>query len=214
MPSPSPSSFRFCLQFLLLQRCNLFFHRHGELWKAITAPPPSAPAAFTPVRPTVQLLLRQHSSLFTGASQQPDSHLAPATTVESFSAPTAITNSQPLNHREQVLAEAAAHRKTEKLQENTEGRTSITPAHHTCIIVFAVSRESIGKKRNTETNTSVRHCPQKCDNRSCARTAASSSSPVSHQVSSLHSFHFGKFNYTVTVHAFVTVQVNYNSLEQ
>jgi len=162
MPSPSPSSLRFCLQFLLLQRCNLFFRRHSELWKAITAPPPSAPAAFTPVRPTVQLLLRQHSNLFTGASQQP-SHLAPATTVESFSAPTAITNSQPLNHQEQVLVEAAAHRKTEKEQENTEGRTSITPAHHTFIIVFAVSGESIGKKRKTETNTSVtsvRHCLQ------------------------------------------------------
>jgi hypothetical protein len=94
----------------------------------------------------VQLILRQHNNLFTGASQQP-SRLAPATTVESFSAPIAITNSQPLNHREQVLAEAAAHRKTEKEQENTEGRTSIPPAHHTFIIVFAVSRESIGKKR-------------------------------------------------------------------
>ena len=134
MPSPSPSSFRFRLLFLLLQRCNLFFHRHGELWKAITTPPPSAPAAFTPVRPTVQLLLRQHNSLFNGASQQPDSHLAPATTVESFSAPTTITNSQPLNHREQVLAEAAAHRKTEKLQENTEGKdihsASTSHLHH------------------------------------------------------------------------------------
>uniref|UniRef100_A0A3N7FY87 Uncharacterized protein n=1 Tax=Populus trichocarpa TaxID=3694 RepID=A0A3N7FY87_POPTR len=80
MPSPSPSSLRFCLQFLLLQRCNPFFHRHCELWKAITTPPPSAPAAFTPVRPTMQLLLRQHNNLFTGASQQP-SRLAPATTV-------------------------------------------------------------------------------------------------------------------------------------
>jgi len=93
----------------------------------------------------VQLILRQHNNLFTDASQQP-SRLAPATTMESFSAPTAVTNSQPLNHREQVLAEAA-HRKTEKEQENTEGRTSIPPAHHTFIIVFAVSRESIGKKR-------------------------------------------------------------------
>jgi len=57
----------------------------------------------------------------------------------------------------------AAHRKTEKEQENTEGRTSVPPAHHTFIIVFAVSRESIGKKRKTETNTgftSVRHCLQ------------------------------------------------------
>jgi hypothetical protein len=55
----------------------------------------------------------------------------------------------------------AAHRKTEKEQENTEGRTFVPPAHHTFIIVFAVSRESISKKRKIETNTSftsVRHC--------------------------------------------------------
>jgi hypothetical protein len=57
----------------------------------------------------------------------------------------------------------AAHRKTEKEQENTEGRMSIPPAHHTFIIIFVVSRENIGKKRKTETNTSftsVRHCLQ------------------------------------------------------
>jgi hypothetical protein len=56
-----------------------------------------------------------------------------------------------------------AHRKTEKKQENTEGRTSILPAHHTFIINFAVSRESIDEKRKIETNTSftsVHHCLQ------------------------------------------------------
>jgi hypothetical protein len=123
--------------------------------------------------------------------------------VESFSAPTAITNSQPLNHREQVLAEAAAHRKTKKEQENTEGKdihsASTSHLHHR---LRRLQREHW--QEETELVITGR----------AQETAASSSSPVSNQVSVLHSFNFCKFNYTVTVHAFVTVQVNYNSLEQ
>jgi hypothetical protein len=65
-----------------------------------------------------------------------------------------------------------------------------------------VTRESIGKKRKTETNTSYQRSSLSSESVMTSwaqETAASSSSLVSYQVSALHSCHFCKFNYLATV---------------
>jgi len=123
----------------------------------------------------------------------------------------------PLRGRKSNEREAA-HRKTEKEQENTEGRTSIPPAHHTFIIVFAVSRESIGKKRKTDQHQFYQ------------RSSLSPESVITGRMQNLQRHPLRPFQRQVSFHAFsslciliiyllcmpfmFTVQVNYNSLEQ
>jgi hypothetical protein len=65
--------------------------------------------------------------------------------------------------REEEQRERGSPQENRERARKHRGKNVHSTAHHTFIIVFAVSRESIGKKRKTETNisfTSVRHCLQ------------------------------------------------------
>jgi hypothetical protein len=65
--------------------------------------------------------------------------------------------------REEEQRERGSPQKNRERARKHRGKNVHSIAHHTFIIVFAVSKESIGKTRKTETNTSftsVRHCLQ------------------------------------------------------
>ena len=86
------------------------------------------------------------------------------------------------------------------------GRTSIKPAHHTFIIAFIISRESNSKIRKTKTITSSADVFSiTSDHRSCAGAPASSSVPISCQVSSPAFLFTLHFNYIVVLHTFVLI---------
>ena len=109
--------------------------------------------------------------------------------------------------------EERGNKKRGSQQENKEsarkkhiGRTSIKPAHHTFIIAFIVSGESSSKIRKTKTSTSSADVFSiTSDHRSCAGAPASSSLPISCQVSSPTFLFTLHFNYIVVLHTFVLI---------